>query len=89
MLRSSSRSLGFFVGGISLFGRVATFAAAPPRTAAPTAPDSARAAPPPFTRCSAGAKRAIVTGGPPPAIMKLADVRPGMVGEALTVFSGT
>ncbi|HVU51669.1 MAG TPA: SpoIVB peptidase S55 domain-containing protein [Polyangia bacterium] len=46
------------------------------------------AGPPPFT-LPPGAKRAIVTGGPPPAIMKLADVKPGMVGQALTVFSGT
>ncbi|HVR02503.1 MAG TPA: SpoIVB peptidase S55 domain-containing protein, partial [Polyangia bacterium] len=37
----------------------------------------------------AGAKRAIVSGGPPPQLLKLADVRPGMVGEALTVFRGT
>jgi hypothetical protein len=37
----------------------------------------------------AGAKRAIVSGGPPPAILKLADVRPGMTGQALTVFQGT
>jgi hypothetical protein len=57
---------------------VATHAAGP-------APKSA---PPPFT-LPAGAKRAIVTGGPPPPILKLADVKPGMVGEALTVFSGT
>jgi len=33
--------------------------------------------------------KAIVPGGPPPAILPLADVRPGMVGQALTVFSGT
>ncbi len=33
--------------------------------------------------------KAIVPGGPPPAILRLADVRPGMVGQALTVFSGT
>jgi SpoIVB peptidase S55 len=33
--------------------------------------------------------KAIVSGGPPPAILPLADVRPGMVGQALTVFSGT
>ena len=46
------------------------------------------AAPAPFT-LPPGAKRAIVTGGPPPAIMKLADVKPGMVGQALTVFTGT
>ncbi|HVX97637.1 MAG TPA: SpoIVB peptidase S55 domain-containing protein [Polyangia bacterium] len=46
------------------------------------------AGPPPLT-LPAGAKRAIVAGGPPPPLMKLADVRPGMVGEALTVFHGT
>ena len=33
--------------------------------------------------------KAIVPSGPPPAILPLADVRPGMVGQALTVFSGT
>ena len=33
--------------------------------------------------------RAIVPAGPPPAILSLADVKPGMVGEALTVFQGT
>jgi hypothetical protein len=33
--------------------------------------------------------KAIVPAGPPPAILPLADVRPGMVGQALTVFSGT
>jgi hypothetical protein len=33
--------------------------------------------------------RAIVPAGPPSAILPLADVRPGMVGHALTVFSGT
>ncbi|HZL18258.1 MAG TPA: hypothetical protein VFG23_10970, partial [Polyangia bacterium] len=32
---------------------------------------------------------AIVPSTPPPAIMPLADVRPGMVGQALTVFQGT
>jgi hypothetical protein len=32
---------------------------------------------------------AIVPSGPPPAIMPLSDVRPGMVGQALTVFQGT
>ncbi|HEX3903575.1 MAG TPA: SpoIVB peptidase S55 domain-containing protein [Polyangia bacterium] len=31
----------------------------------------------------------MVPAGPPPAIMPLADVKPGMVGEALTVFQGT
>jgi hypothetical protein len=52
-------------------------------------PPPARTGPPPAFTLPAGAKRAIVTGGPPPAIMKLADVRPGMVGQALTVFNGT
>jgi SpoIVB peptidase S55 len=33
--------------------------------------------------------KAIVPSGPPPAILPLADVRPGMVGQALTVFTGT
>jgi hypothetical protein len=33
--------------------------------------------------------RASVPSGPPPPIMKLSEVRPGMVGHALTVFQGT
>jgi SpoIVB peptidase S55 len=33
--------------------------------------------------------RAIVPSGPPPAIMPLSAVKPGMVGEALTVFQGS
>jgi hypothetical protein len=32
---------------------------------------------------------AVVPSGPPPAILPLADVRPGMVGQAMTVFQGT
>ncbi|HET6148375.1 MAG TPA: SpoIVB peptidase S55 domain-containing protein, partial [Polyangia bacterium] len=49
----------------------------------------------PFTSraLAAGGKatrlKAIVPSGPPAAILPLADVRPGMVGQALTVFSGT
>jgi hypothetical protein len=75
--RRSFRSLGFVAGGIlSLAGLVAGAAAS---TSTPPAP----------LKLPAGAKRAIVTGGPPPAILKLADVRPGMEGVALTVFSGT
>jgi len=31
----------------------------------------------------------VVPAGPPPAILPLADVRPGMVGQAMTVFQGT
>jgi hypothetical protein len=33
--------------------------------------------------------KAIVPSGPPPAILPLSEVRPGMVGTALTVFQGT
>jgi hypothetical protein len=33
--------------------------------------------------------RAVVPAGPPPAILPLSEVRPGMVGQALTVFQGT
>ena len=33
--------------------------------------------------------RALVPAGPPPRIMPVSEIRPGMVGEALTVFSGT
>jgi hypothetical protein len=75
--RRSFRSLGFLVGGILSLGLSFVVAG------------GAGAAAPPPLKLPAGAKRAIVTGGPPPAILKLADVRPGMVGEALTVFSGT
>jgi hypothetical protein len=82
--RNLSRSLGFFCGGILLLAGVATFAASPPPARAP----ASAGVPAPF-KLPPGAKHAIVTGGPPPAIMKLADVRPGMVGQALTVFSGT
>jgi hypothetical protein len=89
VLKSPSRSLGLAVGGILLLAGVATFAAGPAPTPPPPKPSAKEpASPPPFT-LPPGAKRAIVTGGPPPPIMKLADVRPGMVGEALTVFSGT
>jgi hypothetical protein len=74
----SFRSFAFVVGGILVGAGVATRAAWPaPKPAALT-----------FT-LPAGAKRAIVSGGPPPQLLKLADVRPGMVGEALTVFHGT
>jgi hypothetical protein len=52
--------------------------------AAPNRAETAPAAAKP-----AAAPRAIVSGGPPPPIMKLADVRPGMTGYALTVFKGT
>lgn len=75
--RSSNRSLGLLIGGIlSLAGWS-------------LASGSAHAAGPPPLTLPAGAKRAVVAGGPPPPLMKLADVRPGMVGEALTVFRGT
>jgi hypothetical protein len=78
--RRSSRSLTFVVGGVLSMAGVATRAAWPtPTTAAPVLT---------FT-LPAGAKRAIVSGGPPPPLLKLADVRPGMVGQALTVFRGT
>jgi hypothetical protein len=33
--------------------------------------------------------KAVVPAGPPPAILPLSEVRPGMVGTALTVFQGT
>src|SRR5262245_34866051 len=33
--------------------------------------------------------RARVPAGPPPPLMKLSEVRPGMEGHALTVFQGT
>jgi hypothetical protein len=35
------------------------------------------------------APRALTPAGPPPPLLKLADVRIGMVGQALTVFKGT
>jgi hypothetical protein len=47
----------------------------------------------PLTASAASGKgvrlRAVVPSGPPPAIMPLSDVKPGMVGQALTVFQGT
>jgi hypothetical protein len=49
---------------------------------------AARSAPPAPPK-PAPFPRAIVSGGPPPPLLKLADVRPGMVGQALTVFQGT
>jgi hypothetical protein len=48
---------------------------------------AAQAAPP--TSKPPVVPRAITPGGPPPPLLKLADVRPGMVGQALTVFQGT
>jgi hypothetical protein len=73
----------------------ATASAAPlPASAVPSAPGGA--AP---TRVAARVKgpatdggvrlHAVVPAGPPPAILPLADVRPGMVGQAMTVFQGT
>jgi SpoIVB peptidase S55 len=59
---------------IASFTLVSAAVAAPPGTRA----RGPRADPPP-----------IVPTGPPPAIMPLAEVRPGMVGQALTVFQGT
>jgi SpoIVB peptidase S55 len=45
---------------------------------------------PAVARAGTGVRlHAIVPSGPPPAIMPLSDVRPGMVGQALTVFQGT
>src|SRR5579872_2392409 len=51
-------------------------------------PGAGRAAPPP-TVAAATFRRATVPPGPPPAILPLSQVRPGMEGYALTVFSGT
>ncbi|HVZ74173.1 MAG TPA: SpoIVB peptidase S55 domain-containing protein [Polyangia bacterium] len=62
------------VSGIVVGGALATNAATPAKTP---------------TKTSSAAPRAIVSGGPPPPLLKLADVRPGMVGQALTVFQGT
>lgn len=52
-------------------------------------PNQAVAAPAPKAPAGPAAPRAIVSGGPPPPLLKLADVRPGMKGYALTVFQGT
>jgi SpoIVB peptidase S55 len=43
----------------------------------------------PAASTSSEPPHAIVSGGPPPPLLKLADVRPGMTGYALTVFQGT
>src|SRR5450432_2960754 len=83
-VRRLSWSLMCLVGGTLSLVAVATRAAAP----APARPAAALAGPAPFT-LPAGAARAIVSGGPPPPLLKLADVRPGMTGVALTVFQGT
>src|SRR5262245_44859154 len=53
---------------------------------------NARAAPASASAGGAGSSRrlrAIVPAGPPPTIMPLSAVKPGMVGEALTVFQGS
>jgi hypothetical protein len=47
------------------------------------------AQPSPGKSAKAQRLKAIVPNGPPPAILPLADVRPGMVGQAMTVFQGT
>jgi hypothetical protein len=56
-------------------------AAVPPRP-----PSRPSAAPAPAANARL---RAIVPSGPPPKILPLSEVRPGMTGEALTVFQGT
>jgi SpoIVB peptidase S55 len=64
----------------------ATAAASPLAAASDTAPiklKSAIAPEPPR------AIRALVPAGPPPKLMPVSEVKPGMVGEAFTVFSGT
>jgi hypothetical protein len=65
------------VGGLAVAGALL----AAPNEAIPAPAAQAAAAP--------AAPRAIVSGGPPPPLLKLADVRPGMKGYALTVFQGT
>src|SRR5262249_45496507 len=63
---------------------IVTLPAGPSRAAPPATPVSATG------HGASGVRlRAIVPSGPPPAIMPLAAVKPGMVGEALTVFQGT
>jgi hypothetical protein len=59
-------------------------------TPAASAASAPRAAARAGTRSDAGVRlKAIVPSGPPPAILRLADVKPGMIGQALTVFAGT
>ena len=62
---------------------VSLWAATPAR--APSGPGAHLTAPASRT----ASPRAIVPAGRPPQILPLADVRPGMVGVALTVFQGT
>jgi hypothetical protein len=41
------------------------------------------------SKLAGGKLHATIPAGPPPAILSLSEVRPGMVGHALTVFQGT
>jgi len=67
-----------------LLALIPTLAATPSRAAPAPLPVSAT------SHAGSGVRlRAIVPSGPPPAIMPLSAVKPGMVGEALTVFQGT
>jgi hypothetical protein len=61
----------------------------PAASTAPTAVPASTKAVNKAARSGLGRLHAIVPSGPPPAIMPLSDVRPGMVGQALTVFQGT
>ncbi|HEY0708413.1 MAG TPA: SpoIVB peptidase S55 domain-containing protein [Polyangia bacterium] len=79
-------------------GAMSTVTAAPnaqpaPASAAPklpvAKPTPTKAAPRPAAESSKTLTRALIPGGPAPRIMPVSEIRPGMVGEGLTVFSGT
>jgi hypothetical protein len=76
-----------------LFGALKASATPLPSSAVPANPTPAVVSTRPNTGVVPGGSklrlRAVVPSGPPPAILPLADVRPGMVGQALTVFQGT
>jgi hypothetical protein len=74
-LRGVGWAAGLFVGLCALPSLAAPASAGKPAAAKAAAPSSLI--------------RALVPGGPPPKIMPVSEVRAGMVGEALTVFSGT
>lgn len=66
----------------------AALAATPVGAATPVAQSAGKSVPPPVNIRPQGPVPAAPSGGPA-KILRLADVKPGMVGEAFTVFQGT
>jgi hypothetical protein len=95
LLKSLLHSVASPVFGLAVGLCVTFVAVAPAGAAAPAAkaasPGAAETAPAGKIKAAAKAPliRALVPGGPPPRIMPVSEIRAGMVGEALTVFSGT